>query len=200
LLRTLRRPGRNITTYPAQIGAMGNCRATRWGSLQGSSKLRTSGDDPAALPRKSSSYIYISTTISASSVLFKLGCQKPFLQHTAHRRAGTGGGSPQGTEMTSILQRLCALLSLLSFFLAVHASPADGVEKFLSRSGHTNNWAVLVSTSRFWFNYRVFILAPRQRTLRLTTVFIAHCEHTVNVSDCEASWHSRLPNHPHARR
>lgn len=24
----------------------------------------------------------------------------------------------------------------------------------LSESGHTNNWAVLVSTSRFWFNYR----------------------------------------------
>ena len=28
------------------------------------------------------------------------------------------------------------------------------VSRFLSQSGHTNNWAVLVSTSRFWFNYR----------------------------------------------
>jgi phosphatidylinositol glycan class K len=29
----------------------------------------------------------------------------------------------------------------------------DDIEKFF-HSGHTNNWAVLVDTSRFWFNYR----------------------------------------------
>ncbi|NWH52669.1 GPI8 transamidase, partial [Fregata magnificens] len=29
----------------------------------------------------------------------------------------------------------------------------DQAEQFF-RSGHTNNWAVLVCTSRFWFNYR----------------------------------------------
>ncbi|UZO26079.1 glycosylphosphatidylinositol anchor biosynthesis [Rhizophagus irregularis] len=28
------------------------------------------------------------------------------------------------------------------------------VDGFFSRGGHTNNWAVLVCTSRFWFNYR----------------------------------------------
>ncbi|CAG8521609.1 2330_t:CDS:2 [Funneliformis caledonium] len=28
------------------------------------------------------------------------------------------------------------------------------VDSFFSRGGHTNNWAVLVCTSRFWFNYR----------------------------------------------
>ncbi|KAH6559792.1 hypothetical protein BASA50_000095 [Batrachochytrium salamandrivorans] len=28
------------------------------------------------------------------------------------------------------------------------------VDDFFSTSGHTNNWAVLVCTSRFWFNYR----------------------------------------------
>ncbi|KAJ3014971.1 hypothetical protein HKX48_004866 [Thoreauomyces humboldtii] len=28
------------------------------------------------------------------------------------------------------------------------------VEGFFASSGHTNNWAVLVCTSRFWFNYR----------------------------------------------
>ncbi|KAI8825245.1 peptidase C13 family-domain-containing protein [Fimicolochytrium jonesii] len=33
--------------------------------------------------------------------------------------------------------------------------PAEAeVEGFFSTSGHTNNWAVLVCTSRFWFNYR----------------------------------------------
>ncbi|SGZ52033.1 CIC11C00000003978 [Sungouiella intermedia] len=30
----------------------------------------------------------------------------------------------------------------------------DEAEQIISNSGHTNNWAVLVSTSRFWFNYR----------------------------------------------
>lgn len=30
----------------------------------------------------------------------------------------------------------------------------DTAEQIISESGHTNNWAVLVSTSRFWFNYR----------------------------------------------
>ncbi|TPX30413.1 hypothetical protein SmJEL517_g06012 [Synchytrium microbalum] len=28
------------------------------------------------------------------------------------------------------------------------------LDGFFSRSGHTNNWAVLVDTSRYWFNYR----------------------------------------------
>lgn len=30
----------------------------------------------------------------------------------------------------------------------------EAAEQIISESGHTNNWAVLVSTSRFWFNYR----------------------------------------------
>lgn len=46
-------------------------------------------------------------------------------------------------------------LLLLCLYLVVGLVRAEVVEKFLSRSGHTNNWAVLVSTSRFWFNYRV---------------------------------------------
>ncbi|KAJ2631773.1 glycosylphosphatidylinositol anchor biosynthesis, partial [Coemansia sp. RSA 1287] len=28
------------------------------------------------------------------------------------------------------------------------------IEQFLDTDNHTNNWAVLVCTSRFWFNYR----------------------------------------------
>ena len=39
------------------------------------------------------------------------------------------------------------LLWSLSFFTSVLGQVADGAT-------HTNNWAVLVSTSRFWFNYR----------------------------------------------
>lgn len=40
-------------------------------------------------------------------------------------------------------------------FRGVFSSEAEEtVEAFLQPSRHTNNWAVLVSTSRFWFNYR----------------------------------------------
>ena len=28
------------------------------------------------------------------------------------------------------------------------------LEGFFSQDGHTNNWAVLIDTSRFWLNYR----------------------------------------------
>lgn len=31
---------------------------------------------------------------------------------------------------------------------------SENAQHIVSTSGHTNNWAVLVSTSRFWFNYR----------------------------------------------
>jgi len=40
-----------------------------------------------------------------------------------------------------------------SSFFSASASTAKKVEDFFS-SGHTNNWAVLVDASRFWFNYR----------------------------------------------
>lgn len=42
---------------------------------------------------------------------------------------------------------------LVSLALAAEITTEDA-EKVISSSGHTNNWAVLVSTSRFWFNYR----------------------------------------------
>lgn len=44
---------------------------------------------------------------------------------------------------------------VLSLFLALLATVAASADTENSNeSGHTNNWAVLVSTSRFWFNYR----------------------------------------------
>ncbi|XP_034469866.1 GPI-anchor transamidase [Hippoglossus hippoglossus] len=49
------------------------------------------------------------------------------------------------------------MLMLLTLFssclLASSSNIEDNVGNFFS-SGHTNNWAVLVCTSRFWFNYR----------------------------------------------
>ncbi|XP_019968801.2 GPI-anchor transamidase [Paralichthys olivaceus] len=50
--------------------------------------------------------------------------------------------------------KMLILLSLLCSCLFVSSSNIeDNVGTFFS-SGHTNNWAVLVCTSRFWFNYR----------------------------------------------
>ncbi|CAO3656588.1 unnamed protein product [Mucor fragilis] len=43
---------------------------------------------------------------------------------------------------------------LCLFVLSAHSNDQEQVEGFFSQSGHTNNWAVLVCTSRFWFNYR----------------------------------------------
>ncbi|KAG0031522.1 glycosylphosphatidylinositol anchor biosynthesis [Podila clonocystis] len=55
-----------------------------------------------------------------------------------------------------LLKLLGASICLASAMaVSVSHNPED-VEGFFtkSKSGHTNNWAVLVCTSRFWFNYR----------------------------------------------
>lgn len=44
------------------------------------------------------------------------------------------------------------LLYLYSVLIVVNCNE-EKIEEFF-QSGHTNNWAVLVDTSRFWFNYR----------------------------------------------
>ncbi|KAK6456750.1 peptidase C13 family-domain-containing protein [Scheffersomyces xylosifermentans] len=50
------------------------------------------------------------------------------------------------------------VIYILSLLTAIIADPnvvtTDEAETIISESRHTNNWAVLVSTSRFWFNYR----------------------------------------------
>uniref|UniRef100_A0A8C6LJH7 GPI-anchor transamidase n=1 Tax=Nothobranchius furzeri TaxID=105023 RepID=A0A8C6LJH7_NOTFU len=46
---------------------------------------------------------------------------------------------------------LAAIIMLIFICFCVHFQNTAG--QFFS-SGHTNNWAVLVCTSRFWFNYR----------------------------------------------
>jgi phosphatidylinositol glycan class K len=49
------------------------------------------------------------------------------------------------------------LLPLLAPTLFVTASQVEQVQSFFQShqsGGHTNNWAVLVSASKFWFNYR----------------------------------------------
>ena len=50
---------------------------------------------------------------------------------------------------------LLNLVIFQSLILKINANPEKLPESFVKKSqGHTNNWAVLVDTSRFWFNYR----------------------------------------------
>ncbi|KAK6014178.1 LSM domain protein [Ostertagia ostertagi] len=41
-----------------------------------------------------------------------------------------------------------------SVFAILNTGVQLRIEEFFDTPGHTNNWAVLVCTSRFWFNYR----------------------------------------------
>lgn len=49
---------------------------------------------------------------------------------------------------------LVTLTSLLYKVLSEQQGIQKRVEQFFEASSHTNNWVVLVCTSRFWFNYR----------------------------------------------
>lgn len=48
------------------------------------------------------------------------------------------------------LKKLLSFLSLINFTSALKPN----VEEWIASGDHTSNWAVLVDTSRFWFNYR----------------------------------------------
>lgn len=64
--------------------------------------------------------------------------------------------------------RLPGILTAVSLLLAplISALSHEQIDPQLSNlfgndttaDGHTNNWAVLVCSSRYWFNYRVNIL------------------------------------------
>ncbi|XP_076090774.1 GPI-anchor transamidase-like [Mytilus galloprovincialis] len=47
----------------------------------------------------------------------------------------------------------CKLFVIFACLQCYRCNSEEKVEEFF-KSGHTNNWAVLVDTSRFWFNYR----------------------------------------------
>ncbi|KAK9093242.1 hypothetical protein Syun_028153 [Stephania yunnanensis] len=51
--------------------------------------------------------------------------------------------------------RLCLLLLYFALLSSAHLCESATFDSFSSSpTAHTNNWAVLVCTSRFWFNYR----------------------------------------------
>jgi len=70
-----------------------------------------------------------------------------------------GGRVQRGLKLRSML--LASVLHWLSIWSLVTSCTSvtqeDTVRTFFgnSNSAHTNNWAVLVCSSRYWFNYRV---------------------------------------------
>lgn len=52
--------------------------------------------------------------------------------------------------------RIAAILTTLLTIqcLCDQVDHTETVKEFFLQPGHTNNWAVLVCSSRFWFNYR----------------------------------------------
>jgi len=76
------------------------------------------------------------------------------------------------------------LVALLLSFLTHGARAIDkseeAVQSFFGNStsqGHTNNWAVLVCSSRYWFNYRVGIMSNMHQCFLL----IISMKHIANV-------------------
>jgi phosphatidylinositol glycan class K len=71
------------------------------------------------------------------------------------------GSMPSMSPIRVLLWALALIASAAISSSGVHAQDADAAaESFFgkhasSESGHTNNWAVLVCASRYWFNYRV---------------------------------------------
>ena len=61
----------------------------------------------------------------------------------------------RSTHFRLVVQRSSVEMAASESVLAsLHNVSTALVDGFFSRSGHTNNWAVLICSSRFWFNYR----------------------------------------------
>ncbi|PVF92792.1 hypothetical protein CPB86DRAFT_743810 [Serendipita vermifera] len=61
------------------------------------------------------------------------------------------------TTLHSLWRRFIIYITLLLLVRTQKQTTADSVKEFFQRNktqGHTNNWAVLVCSSRYWFNYR----------------------------------------------
>jgi hypothetical protein len=79
---------------------------------------------------------------------------------SASIRYPTPDSMPTLRFLAWLLSSLVSLAILGNVVLAEDIASQDAATKFFgqhasSESGHTNNWAVLVCASRYWFNYRV---------------------------------------------
>jgi len=81
----------------------------------------------------------------------------------SHAKMRTSAGRPRRSVTLAFLGILgmlgaALMLPLLAPSLFVTASQVEQVQSFFKNGhqtgGHTNNWAVLVCASKFWFNYR----------------------------------------------
>lgn len=68
--------------------------------------------------------------------------------------------------LSSVLHVLLCLFTWICGGIATEPSQEEVVRDFFAKnkapnasgSAHTNNWAVLVCASRYWFNYRVCLV------------------------------------------
>lgn len=81
---------------------------------------------------------------------------------------------------TMLFPWVCLLLGLLGLAAA-------------TEDRHTNNWAVLVCASRYWFNYRV-----SNKAVVYIADITAHGQHARHVPHDQAAGYSRLEHHSHA--
>lgn len=66
---------------------------------------------------------------------------------------------------------LLFFVSLITYIWAQDIPDAEAVKDFFHKDGvqgHTNNWAVLVCASRYWFNYRVIYTFQNCKKIFLT--------------------------------
>ena len=126
---------------------------------------------------------------------------------------------PLAQQMLLLPAFVTSLLCIVSWTFGATAtdqSQEGQVREFFGKDGantgssHTNNWAVLVCASRYWFNYRVGIsnnvytlilkifnsIWPIPWGCKLFATSSGRPD-WVQVSHCETSGHTRLEHHPH---
>lgn len=74
---------------------------------------------------------------------------------TPRDRFGRVAELPRHTEMRLHQLLVCLAIWTVGSLATSERVVAEFYGRHASSLGHTNNWAVLVCASRYWFNYRV---------------------------------------------
>lgn len=90
------------------------------------------------------------------------------------------------SAMHFFLLRPLILFSLFySFVTAQSQDQESAVHNFFQKDsgqGHTNNWAVLVCSSRYWFNYRVRVSSNVRGNCSTDNKYVAYGQYPRHVS------------------
>lgn len=140
-------------------------------------------------------------------------CPQPLLQRLTRRLQQT---MRIAWKTYSFISYLC--LSLSTLVASQNVSPEDTARDFFdgrTTSTHTNNWAVLVCSSRYWFNYRVSLSWISELIWHLRYLYsicrtLSECElskqtlseannHPLQVSHSKTTWYTGLQHNPYAR-